>query len=76
VQRYRKGACRVVKEPDTSSGKHEDSPQVTQVQHPKRGAIPSPISDIEKAPIFTPKGSEVEEQTSQAQELDAPERKG
>jgi hypothetical protein len=47
------------------------------VQHPKRGAIPSPLSDIEKAPIFAPnQGTEVEEQTSSVSESDAPERKG
>jgi hypothetical protein len=47
------------------------------VQHPKRGAIPSPLSDIEKAPIFVPnQGPEAEEQTSSASEIGVPERKG
>jgi hypothetical protein len=58
-----------VKQPNTSSEDHRDSSQVTQVQHPKRGAIPSPLSDIEKAPIFAPnQGTEAEEQTSSASE--------
>ena len=66
-----------MKQPNTSSENCRDSSQAAQVRHPKRGAIPSPLSDIEKAPIFSPnQGIEVEEQPSSASESAAPERKG
>jgi hypothetical protein len=66
-----------VKQPDKSSEQHIDSSQSPQVQHPKRGAIPSPLSDIKKAPIFAPnQGTEVEQQTSSAVDRSVPESKG
>jgi hypothetical protein len=64
-----------MKQPNTSSEKDRDPSQATPVRHPKRGAIPSPPSDIEKAPIFAPnQGPEDQEQTSLASESDASNR--
>lgn len=61
-----------MKQANTSSENHGDASQVTQVKHPKRGAIPSPLADIEKAPIFAPdQGTEAEEQSSSASESTA-----
>jgi hypothetical protein len=64
-------------QPDTSSEERRGPSQAAQVQHPKRGAIPSPPSDIEKAPIFVPnQGPEDQEQTPSASESDASNRNG
>ena len=79
-----------MKQPKTSSKEHGDLSRAAKVQHPKRGAIPTPLSDIEKAPVFAPvfapvsapdsapnQGPEDQEQTSLASgEIDGSHRKG